>query len=97
MWFIAMSESELVKHHRPGSGFVRAIIDISRAIDISLGSDTGAYTDKELTKELEKCHPVGYSLVEHEQPTKPLIRLIPMPGGMRMRPQIRIDKKTLYR
>ncbi|KAI0465617.1 hypothetical protein F4859DRAFT_519920 [Xylaria cf. heliscus] len=81
MWFIAMSGSQLVKSHRPGTGIVRSILDISKAIDISLGPDTGAYTDGELVKELEKCNPVGYFLEHDNEATNPRIRLIPVPGG----------------
>ncbi|KAI3333736.1 hypothetical protein F4824DRAFT_512883 [Ustulina deusta] len=98
MWFIAMSRSQLIKSHRPGTGIVRSIIDISKAIEMSLGADTGAYTDEELTKELEKCHPVGYFLEHDEQAKNPRIRLMPVPGGMstRARVNMKISKNTLY-
>ncbi|KAI3323718.1 hypothetical protein HD806DRAFT_543936 [Xylariaceae sp. AK1471] len=97
MWFLIMANSELVKAHRPGTGVIRAVIDIAGAISLSLGTDVGAYTDKELKKELEKRHPVGYGLNDHEEATYPRIQLSPMLNGMRVRPKMRLDNETIYK
>ena len=44
----------------------RAVLDMASALQQRFGHDTGAYTEDELEKEVEKLTPLCYSTVAHE-------------------------------
>ncbi|TIA18658.1 hypothetical protein D6C81_05020 [Aureobasidium pullulans] len=44
----------------------RAVLDMASALQQRFGQDTGAYTEEELEKEVEKLTPLCYSTVAHE-------------------------------
>lgn len=45
-------------------GLFRSVLDIANTINDSLGPDTCAYSDKELTEAIRKLDPVGYEATE---------------------------------
>lgn len=81
MWLDVHINSNLFRMNRRGSGVVRNILDIGGAIRHDLGRDTGAYSNRALTKELEKLPPVGYEVVDDGQ--KGRISIVSMPGARR--------------
>ncbi|KAI1172379.1 hypothetical protein F4777DRAFT_601631 [Nemania sp. FL0916] len=94
IWLVNVTMSELVRMHRPGTGVIRGVLDIAGAIDLSIGSDTGAYTEEELKKELEKCPSIGYEIDHGTE--NPRIRLRPVGHGVRTRQNLRINRHTAY-
>ncbi|KAI1164145.1 hypothetical protein F5B18DRAFT_650864 [Nemania serpens] len=94
MWSVIITKSEFVKMHRPGTGVIRGVLDIAGAIESRIGSDTGAYTEEELERELAKCPPVGYD-IDHE-PGYQRILLRPMRHGIRTRRSLHINGRTSY-
>ncbi|KAI0426477.1 hypothetical protein F5Y09DRAFT_351167 [Xylaria sp. FL1042] len=96
MWFVILTQSELVKMHRPGAGVIRSVLDIAGAINSSLGPDTGAYADNELKKALARCPPVGFDIDDRERIGYERIRLRPMQHGTRIRRKLGVNRHTLY-
>ncbi|GAW20456.1 hypothetical protein ANO14919_099620 [Xylariales sp. No.14919] len=96
MWCAVLAKSQLVKLHRPGAGVIRSVLDIAGAIDLSIGTDTGAYAEDELRKKLEKCPPIGFEVDDSDGAGYERIRLRPVRHGVRTRRNIRVNKHTLY-
>lgn len=80
MWLDVHINSMLFRMNRPGSGMVRNILDVAGAIQRDLGGDTGAYGDRELVKELERCQPVGFEVVDDGGKVD-RIAIVSMPGA----------------
>ncbi|KAI1753729.1 hypothetical protein F4782DRAFT_545518 [Xylaria castorea] len=96
MWSVIITRSQLVRMHRPGTGVTRDILDIAGAINSSIGTDTGAYTEDELKKELEKCPPVGYDINNTTSAGYERLRLRPLRHVIPTRRKLRVNGHTLY-
>ncbi|KAK6855142.1 hypothetical protein PG995_008674 [Apiospora arundinis] len=60
MWTWANRRSKLISMHRTGAGTLRNILDTAEAITAHLGDQHSAYTEQELTKQLESSPPYAY-------------------------------------
>ncbi|KAF7556461.1 hypothetical protein G7Z17_g1465 [Cylindrodendrum hubeiense] len=89
LWLDAQVNSELVKFRR-GGGDIRASLDLAESVKRDLGANTSAYSDAELSKDLDKCEPVGYSVEERDGASH--IVLVPA----RMQSKIKIRDGRLY-
>ncbi|KAH7009884.1 hypothetical protein EDB80DRAFT_415111 [Ilyonectria destructans] len=89
LWLDAQVNSQLVKFQRSG-GEIRASLDLAESVRRDLGANTCAYSDEELSRELDKCEPVGYSIEERDGASH--IVLVPA----RMQSRVKIEKGRLY-
>ncbi|KAI0551566.1 hypothetical protein F4679DRAFT_538398 [Xylaria curta] len=96
MWYVISTRSKLIKLHRPGTGTIRSILDIAGAINLSIGTDNGAYTEHELKRELEKHPPIGFDVDNYGGVRYERIRLRPMRHAVGMRRNLWVNRHTLY-
>lgn len=89
LWLDAQVNSQLVKFRRSG-GEIRASLDLAEGVRRDLGANTCAYSDDELSRELDKCEPVGYSIEERDGASH--IVLVPA----RMQSRVKILEGRLY-
>ncbi|KAH7157325.1 hypothetical protein B0J13DRAFT_541522 [Dactylonectria estremocensis] len=90
LWVDAQVNSELVTFRRGGGGEVRASLDLAESVNRDLGANTCAYSDAELSKELDKCEPVGYSVEERDGVSH--IALVPA----RIQTRVKVQSGRLY-
>ena len=95
LWLRITRRSELVQCNRSATGPVRAIMDLAGAIRRDVGDNAGAYGDKQLRKELEKCDPLGYRVKEREDGVMQ-VKLVSVPEGRRARGRFRVDREKMY-
>ncbi|KAI0874056.1 hypothetical protein GGS24DRAFT_460920 [Hypoxylon argillaceum] len=96
MRFVILTESELVKMHRPGVGIIRMILNIAGAINSSIGTDTGAHAKEELKREPGKPSPFGFEIDDKDGTGYKNIQLRPILRSTRNRRRLRIKRHTLY-
>lgn len=96
MWLDAHVHSSLFRMNRRTSGLVRSILDVAGAVQRDLGSDTGAYSDDELKRALDKCAPIGYELRTDDDKTD-RIEVVAVAGPRRRRRKLmRLSPDRLY-
>lgn len=96
MWFDAHIHSSLFRMNRRTSGLVRSILDVAGAVQRDLGSDTGAYSDDELRRALDKCAPIGYEVQTADDKTD-RIGVVSVAGPRRRRRKLmRLAPDRLY-
>ncbi|KAK6842775.1 hypothetical protein PG987_003635 [Apiospora arundinis] len=99
MWRWARARSTMVFMRRTGAGTIRNILDAAEAITEHLGDQHSAYTEKELSKQLQSSPPFGYVLETRNGVQHIGLRPIPTPSGDEetvLRKRAMVEHDTLY-
>ncbi|KAK6865264.1 hypothetical protein PG995_001792 [Apiospora arundinis] len=99
MWRWARARSTMVFMRRTGAGTIRNILDAAEVITEHLGDQHSAYTEKELSKQLQSSPPFGYVLETRNGVQHIGLRPIPTPSGDEetvLRKRAMVEHDTLY-
>ena len=67
LWLDANVNSVLLKRRRRVAGVVRSALDLAESVNRDLGTGTCAYPEKELSKALDRCDDIGYSIDDRSE------------------------------